>query len=72
MEWITGLVLTVSDVTNAGEFEIIWRIPFTRIGFYVIQALRKAGKSGIERKENWEKVFKLLRSKNAKKTEIRI
>ena len=41
-------------------------MPFSMIGFYILEAMKQHGVKGIERKKNYADIIKGLKEKNAK------
>jgi hypothetical protein len=49
-DWLTHIVATVTEVSNATPDDIVWRSSMSTTSFLVMQAMRKAGVKGIAEK----------------------
>lgn len=62
-EWLTSLVAVGARISNRTDFDILWRVPLTAVGFYFAQYLRENGVKGIGRQLDVKAAMDYIKSK---------
>lgn len=62
-EWLAMIVSSVCTITNKTDFEAIWRVPLTAVGFYVAQNAKNNGVKGVGRERDYKAAIELLRKR---------
>ena len=58
------MVAAAHEISGAGEFELIWRVPMARIGFYVAEFAKKHGVKHVGRKLDYAAALEYQRKKS--------